>query len=325
MTLKKRFFLVGFGIILFAIIAPAIVLFARGYYFDWQNFRIVATGILSIKTEPRDVEIYLNGKFVEVTQKPIRFLLSGEYEVVLKKDGYLPWKKRIRIYDDLVTNLPESSDKKIYLFKETKIQSAISTTTRYLLENERGVFFLEKDNIFHFDMDYTTKTLVATTSQATISSQDIGDEAVAPKAGIAIPVPGRRPYLILDNILYEDSENRKKINDSVNYAFWNAQAKMLVYGNTHDIWILEPEKSQDSRLITRSTKILGVPAFNPLTYYLFVSEDKEIKAVEVDSLGQPNVYTLATIQNQNVKLAVNSNGSRLLYLDGQNLYVLKFR
>lgn len=304
MGLKSRFILVAFGIITFFIIAPTIVFFARGYYFDFENFRVIKTGILTIKTDPRGAEVYLQEKLSGTTPTGIRFLFPGEYEVALKKEGFEIWKKRIRIHGQRVTSLPQTPREKIFLFSETKIQTTVSTTTKDLFASDDSIFFLEKNSIYKLDPENISKSLIATTTKPVISPEEIGQEQIA--------YPETWPDL-------------KKITDGQDYSHWMSDEKTLVYGNRHEVWLYQPEQMNESALITRSTKLLGPAAYNDRINYVFVSEDNQIKAIEADHSGQPNVYPLIETKNRNIKLASNPEGTHLIYLDGGNLYALKMR
>jgi hypothetical protein len=104
MTLKSRFSLIAAGIILFIIIAPALVLYARGFKIDFENWRFVKTGALVIKTDPAKAKIYLDD-ILQKSQAPttLRFLLPQDYELRIEKDGYQSWNKRLTVKSQLVT------------------------------------------------------------------------------------------------------------------------------------------------------------------------------------------------------------------------------
>jgi hypothetical protein len=50
------------------------------------------TGLLHATSTPKGAEVYIDGKLTSVTDNTI-YLAPGEYEVVISKDGYSPWKK----------------------------------------------------------------------------------------------------------------------------------------------------------------------------------------------------------------------------------------
>ncbi|MFQ5686313.1 MAG: PEGA domain-containing protein, partial [Candidatus Scalindua sp.] len=58
------------------------------------------TGSISIKSEPANAKIFLNGKEIGTTPDVIRSTVSGSHEVELKLDGYEVWSKRVNIEED---------------------------------------------------------------------------------------------------------------------------------------------------------------------------------------------------------------------------------
>lgn len=85
------------GFVVFLILAPAIVLYVRGITYDFSKKTFVTTGILAIRSEPKDAGIYLNNKLRKASSGDIKFVVPGEYEVSVKKDGYFTWSKRLII------------------------------------------------------------------------------------------------------------------------------------------------------------------------------------------------------------------------------------
>lgn len=99
-TTSKRIFLVFFFI--FAVFF--LIAFGRGYRPDLKEKKIVATGILSITSSPKSAQVYLNNELKGVTDISLT-LQPGKYQVEVKKDGYLPWRKEIVLKGELVINL----------------------------------------------------------------------------------------------------------------------------------------------------------------------------------------------------------------------------
>ncbi len=98
--------------ILFIITAPTVVFYSSGYRIDWNppenGKRIVQTGGLFFKIEPKQASIYLNGKLSKKTDfffgsVLIENLLPKEYNVKISKDGYFSWEKKLTIKEKEVT------------------------------------------------------------------------------------------------------------------------------------------------------------------------------------------------------------------------------
>lgn len=92
-----RFLAIG----IFAVILLSVIGYARGYRLSLLNQSIVPTGILVASSRPDGGKIYIDGELHGATNSNIS-LPPGKYEVVIKKDGYVDWKKTLSIKGELV-------------------------------------------------------------------------------------------------------------------------------------------------------------------------------------------------------------------------------
>jgi len=95
-------------IILFAITAPSLIFFAKGYRFDTIKKVFIHSGSVIIKSSPKKVDIYIDGK--KAPNKKLNFinnyyivngLRPGKHTVECKKDGYTSWQKKIHTHSGL--------------------------------------------------------------------------------------------------------------------------------------------------------------------------------------------------------------------------------
>ncbi len=113
MDLKIRRIYLIFFIVIFVVLAPLVVLYTEGYRYDFEKKRVFKTGVLVLESEPKGAEVYLNGKKQKKkTPAVISNLIPKEYQIEVKKEGYLTWEKKLTIE-------PEKSTlaQKIRLFK----------------------------------------------------------------------------------------------------------------------------------------------------------------------------------------------------------------
>jgi len=94
-------FLLG-TIVLVGLIGLIASYYARGYRFDFKNFRFQPNGIFVIKSEPDGASVYINGELKTATNATIS-LAPGTYDVEVSKDGFFPWYKRLTITKEIVT------------------------------------------------------------------------------------------------------------------------------------------------------------------------------------------------------------------------------
>ena len=151
MKLKHRLVIIGILLVVFAIITPVTILLTRGYRYDFSNHRLVKTGALIVKTLPRGAKIFLNDKLYGSTPDTIRFLIPGEYKVLLKKAGYKPWEKTLSILPEQVV-FAHPKDKKITLFLEQPKLERISTgTIDFIYTSNHLVYWYATSTVNFFD------------------------------------------------------------------------------------------------------------------------------------------------------------------------------
>ncbi|MDD5289716.1 MAG: PEGA domain-containing protein [Patescibacteria group bacterium] len=98
MTLTHRRLLYLVFFLIFFASAPIVLKLAEGYKFDWRQFGWQKAGVLFLESKPEKATVYLNSEKTSYqTTTRIKTLLPGEYQVEIKKDGYLSWSKKLKI------------------------------------------------------------------------------------------------------------------------------------------------------------------------------------------------------------------------------------
>ena len=114
---------IGFVITVASILA---ILYATGYRLQFDgvgtgNIKFIeGTGLLVTNSKPDGARVLINGRLTTATNNTIN-LASGDYDVQIEKDGYLPWKKKITIKNGLV------SEANVLLFPTAPKLEAITT------------------------------------------------------------------------------------------------------------------------------------------------------------------------------------------------------
>jgi hypothetical protein len=124
MTKKIRYLLICAGFAIFLLLAPITFLYLNGVTFDFSSRKFVQTGILSVASEPKTLNISLNGGLAAKSAGNIRFLKPGEYNVQLQKEGFFDWTKRLAIKAGEVTQAAQRSAK-IFLLRKPPLLSNI--------------------------------------------------------------------------------------------------------------------------------------------------------------------------------------------------------
>ena len=78
------------------------IFYAKGYRLDFKTLKFLPKGFLVIKSSPTGAQIFIDRTFRGASDS--NFSLSpGVYDVEIKKDGFLPWYKRMTIEKESVT------------------------------------------------------------------------------------------------------------------------------------------------------------------------------------------------------------------------------
>lgn len=100
---RTRILLFLVSLILVPTLSYFVILFARGYRFQPRSSTIVTpTGLLAANSNPDSAQLFINGSLKTATNSTIS-LEPGNYDVEIKKDGFAPWKKTLRIDAEIVT------------------------------------------------------------------------------------------------------------------------------------------------------------------------------------------------------------------------------
>jgi hypothetical protein len=116
---KARLIIFLLTLIIVLGLAAILSFYARGYRLNSGDFTIKPHGLLVIKSNPDGAQVYINGELNTATNATVS-LLPGDYEVSVKKEGYIEWKKLLNIQKEIVT---EASAQ---LFKSAPSLSAIT-------------------------------------------------------------------------------------------------------------------------------------------------------------------------------------------------------
>ncbi len=110
MTPRQRNFFFFFFFFLFLIVSPSLILFSLGYRIDFKRKKIAQTGGIFVKAVPKEVEVFVDGKFVAKTDPLfgsvlIENLLPGKHKVKVEKEGFFPWEKELEVKEKQVTEI----------------------------------------------------------------------------------------------------------------------------------------------------------------------------------------------------------------------------
>ncbi|RJO59321.1 PEGA domain-containing protein [Candidatus Parcubacteria bacterium] len=101
MNLRYRRILALLFFVVFFLIAPLTLAYARGYRLDFSPFRITKTGVIFISGEPKNVKIFLDGKKTSASALPARLrnVLPGKIQIRIEAPGYQDWLMETEVQD----------------------------------------------------------------------------------------------------------------------------------------------------------------------------------------------------------------------------------
>ncbi len=153
---RKIYTLIFVGI--FFILAPALIFFAKGYRFDTIAKVFVHSGSVIIKSYPKKVDIYIDGK--KISNKRLNFINNyyivngirpGRHLIECRKPGYTQWQKEADVHSGISTEfwnvlLMASPNKTLQSYSPQNIQ-------RFYLSPR------EKNELVLYQKNDTTKTI----------------------------------------------------------------------------------------------------------------------------------------------------------------------
>jgi hypothetical protein len=168
MTKRSRTILFFICAILFLLIAPTITLYSMGYRIDFDSKRIIQTGGFYFKVVPKNVQIFIDGKIKKKTDFLsgsilIDNVLPKKYEIQIKKEGYLPWKKILEIKEKEVTeakNIVLIPEKPRFEIVGNKVESFFFSPDgkKIIVKDEESLKFFDTErNIKNYLIEAATK------------------------------------------------------------------------------------------------------------------------------------------------------------------------
>lgn len=226
-TIQRRLYLLVF-VILFFLTAPVIVLFAQGYRFDSVNNIFVHSGSVTIKSVPRDIEIFVDGK---ERKKSSLSIINGSYTIngirpgvhtiTCKKEGYTTWSKTVNVHSGISTEFWN-----ILLFPLKSLEGknfAVENVTQFFLSprnNNEVVIFSEKDEKRTVSLLNTTDNsliIIYETSEFTFLPQEEKENVEWSSDNKSILIPFMSPEgektFVIAQIARENLEEIVVLND----------------------------------------------------------------------------------------------------------------
>jgi hypothetical protein len=239
-------------IVIFLVSAPAIIFYTAGYRYDWDKGEVQKTGVISIKAQPKNAKVFLNGVKLD-KELPMRLSnrAPGTYQLKISKQGYHTWQKNIEVnskkttyvnYIQLLKNtLPIKLDLNLNFDKIKQVK--ISPHHPYIIAVIKEKNFYELKLI---DLEQKEITNLARTSEV-ISPPKVAWHNTRPYAYIKLNKKD-------NNIIQLVSGTEQKIGKAVNFS--NDQQKNLQWTSSYQPSLVVNKKNELIKInLTEKNKI----------------------------------------------------------------------
>lgn len=291
MKLKTRRILFVVCIFLFILIFPLVALKSFGYHYDWQEKKIIRTGIIYITPNPQDnLKFFINGKEEKENLSvkgllkkdyAINNLMPQNYEIKITKNGYSQWEKRLFVFSGLSTYaqpllLPLKPMDNL-IFEEKNINSWSFS------DNFKKIAYLKKINdqiiFFIYNIENKTTNSLILDDMAPISNENF------------------------ETKIYWDNNSENII------LILNSKISLLIaiQSNNNNITLLKN--------MPLETKITTGAWAQNINQFIFQTNTKELYMTDIFS----NINSVQKITDNIIGFATIDN--TIYYLDNKNFYL----
>lgn len=252
---QRRLFALFF-VFLFALVAPTVVLFAQGYRFNLEDNIFIYSGSITIKSWPRDIEIYLDGE--RQTNKNLNLINGsytingikpGKYTLTCSKPGYTSWEKEIRVRSGISTefwNILLFPEKESQELETLDLTGEVKQIFLFPKKNDQLIFFAQEESsnkIYFLDKEKEESELIFETEKYSFVNKEEGFniEWNSDNKKFILPVndeKNQRDFLVINT---EDDDTEKFISlnkffpkDSIIKARWMFDEKDQLVVLTED-------------------------------------------------------------------------------------------
>ncbi|OGZ33710.1 MAG: hypothetical protein A3I88_02110 [Candidatus Portnoybacteria bacterium RIFCSPLOWO2_12_FULL_39_9] len=323
MNKQTRRLLLASLIIIFLLAAPAVLFYAWGYSFDWQNKKPVITGGIYLESIPKKAEIYLDGRLKNHTPRLLKRLVPKEYQIKLIKEGYYSWQKKLKVESQLVTEarnillLPQAPEIELIddnLTENFSLQSLFPKKEKEIFELQEPSYILYKSN-----PERTAQTQI---SVAPLPLNQTYQIIVSPNQNLAALSEQGKLYLF-----NPEKKIFEELAENIKGAQFSDDDKKILYFSQSEIWVaylkdnlIQPyKKAGEKELITRLSQEIKQAIWYPKTNeHIILAVGQVIKIIELDNRDIRNITDF--IETQASQIAYDAKTEKLYFVEGEKLY-----
>lgn len=150
-------------LLIIALVSTYLILLVYGYQINWKNFKLEKTSVIYIASIPRNVDVYINNRYVSDTT-PLKKteVFPGWYDIKLVKEGYHEWNKSFDVKVDYVS---QDSDVILILLDKKEIKLTENEIEKWeskfededFMNNQSAGLYVKNKNELYFKDIYVTR------------------------------------------------------------------------------------------------------------------------------------------------------------------------
>lgn len=288
-------------VVLFFTTTPLIIFYSLGYRFNTQRGIFVFTGSLSIKSNPQNVEIYIDQKLENKSLNRLNNsyhvggLKPGEHLVEVKAPGFSAWSKKITISSGTSTEFWN-----VILKRDSYEKTAYQTERidKYFFDPGKKMIAYTKTGtegilVDVLDLDANESENVFSSAEYKFTDDKKENIEWSPQSEkIIIPAnkEEEKNYFIVD-IEEKETANLKELveEDNIQKVRWDRENKDFIYYIANNsIYYLNTKNPQEKRLV--ADNIASYDLSSGFVYY-FQIPSGIIYRTNYDGTGTPEQIT----------------------------------
>ncbi|MFZ2390500.1 MAG: PEGA domain-containing protein [Minisyncoccales bacterium] len=236
MTKRTRTVLFILMVLVFAVIAPGIIMYSQGYRFDVKKMRFLETGGIYIKTMPSDAIVTIDNDYKNRTSGfskdvLIQNLLPENHNIKIEKENYYSWEKTLEVKEKKVTEA-----KYIILFPDEMPFTSIDNDVKNFYpfpDNNKILLLTVSNELLSYDSEKKETQKILSKTQTPYNISDISFSTTGKRA--LIKTSTGLHYLLntetstISLIKSMSSKTQNVVFDSNNEGSFFYQSNNLIY------------------------------------------------------------------------------------------------
>ena len=332
-----------FCAIMFFFLLAFVLYYSFGYKYNLENGTTVQTGIIVMKTTPKDVTIYNNGQILENNKSITSFLSNiikienlnkGKYNIKIEKDDYHSWEKNIEVKEGLATSfvnivlLKKDYDKKIIL---DKVEKNLNLKSFWENNQRNKVIYKKGKDLNIFDIKNNNEITISIAKSGIPKNFDIknviwSNDGTKLIIGISI-AKNSNWYLIdlenenklsnLDNAFSNNKELRNKSNINLD--------EFLYYTNKNNLYKLDYKTLSSEKILNnvfsfliQDNNIYYFSKNDNKLYYANINDFSKIKIITTMPDDFNNLLDAGITKSEEETFTILSSSGNLYFINEKN-------